>query len=255
MYTFGAEIEKALARTADGGPHKVTNAFFERIAAAVTKNGGHPKIKRSDITPAVLIGVSDNRTGEVGLDNGFNLQETSSPVFYADSAVGLENLWSFMKNDLYLVQSSLRHEHASVINFSIHPLGKTDMKTYKEFVAPKSLYRYIWKRGWDHSAGIDGKAQNSPSMGVSARDAAKAVTTIIGAGAAFISLFGNSPFSERKISSYKETRLRMWERMMKRSVSAGDKCGFLLSSATIYDVKTILPVDVWRGDQYSFCYS
>ena len=214
MPTLGAEIEKPISDIISGQTRGVSQEFFKRMA----KNFSDPHIKYSDIEPQTILGVSSPEHGSVGLDNAFNLQETSSKV-----TSNLEELHELLKTDLRLIQQTLLYEGATVINLSIHPLAKTDTQTYKAFVAPKGIYKYISQRGWDHTAGIDAKAQNSPSTGVSPENAAKALTTIIGASAAFIGLFANSPFAEGKISQFKETRLNMWTRFMKNSISEGDR--------------------------------
>ncbi len=219
MPTLGAEIEKTLSNAKTGEPFGVTKVFFDGIHEAFEANGGHPKYKISDVSPDTVLGVSELTHGEVGLDNGRNLQETSTRIVYG----GLEELQRLLDGDLALVQQALRAEGGTVINMSIHPLGSTSMEAYKAYVAPKSIYPYIWQRGWDHSAGIDAKAQNSPSTGVDPHDAARAVTTMIGAGGAVVGLFGNSPYAEGQFSGFKESRLAMWERMMKNSVSEGDR--------------------------------
>lgn len=213
--TFGAEIEKPITNIKTGLPHGVSPNFFKSLINIHEKNGFNPIM---DFAGNTIIGVKTNQFGEQGLDNGFNLQETSIP--YQSS---LESLAELMKVDLQMVQEALENEGASVINMSIHPLGKRDLETYKAFVAPKGIYPYLWYRGWDHTAGIDARAQNSPTTSVQVYEAARACSVIIGAGAAFIGLFANSPFEEGRPSSYKESRLTMWDRMMKYSKVSGDR--------------------------------
>jgi len=214
MTTYGAEIEKPISDIDSQKSHHITQQFFRLIAKQIYCNN----IQFSDIEPDTIIGADVENVGHIGLDNAFNLQETSSRVTNS-----LEELDDVLSNDLKIVQTALSNEGASVINMSIHPLGSTDIKFYKAMVAPKGVYEYISLRGWDHKAGIDAKAQNSPSTGVEPKDAAKAVTTIIGSGPAFIGLFANSPFAEGKVSGYKETRATMWERFMSKSISEGDR--------------------------------
>jgi hypothetical protein len=200
-----------------GQPHRVSQDFFQRLAAFFQERGAKPKIHSSDIDSRIL-GVVSSDLGEQGVDNGWNLLETS--LSYRSSLAELSEL---MRLDLQTVQKALEEEGASVINLSIHPLGKRDLKTYKAFVAPKGIYPYFWYRGWDHTAGIDARAQNSPTTSISPEEAADAVSVIIGAGAAFIGLFANSPFEEGERSSFKEARLTMWKRMMKYSKIEGDR--------------------------------
>ncbi len=215
--TFGAEIEKAIANINTAQSQSASQQFFKKLKQAAAKRGVKNHYHFSDIQPRTILGVISDDLGEQGLDNGFNLLETALPY-----QTSLSNLYQKMQIDLKTTQEALQKEGATIINLSIHPLGKRDSKTYKKFVAPKGIYQYITYRGWDHSAGIDAKAQNSPTTGVDIYQAADAVSAIIGCGAALIALFGNSPFEEGKKSKYKEVRLTMWDRMMGNSKSKGD---------------------------------
>lgn len=216
--TYGAEIEKTVAALKNSNSYPVSQNFFKRLKKAADKRGVKSHYHFSDIKPKTILGVVSDDLAEQGLDNGFNLLETS--LKYRHS---LTELVKFLGLDLKTTQQALLKEDASIINLSIHPLGKRDMRTYKKMVVPKGVYKYIWYRGWDHSAGIDARAQNSPTTGVSVWEAAGAVSAIIGAGAAFVALFANGPFEEGKISSYKDARLNMWDRMMKGAKVAGDR--------------------------------
>lgn len=216
--TYGAEIEKSVSNRFSGQPQGVTQEYFKWLFIETTQRGYKPEYHDSQILEGYHLGVVSQTLGEQGLDNATNLLETALPV-----SSSLEELDNKMQEDLAMVQNSLEVEGATVINMSIHPLGSTDERSYKAFVAPKGVYRYILSRGWDHSAGIDAKAQNSPTTGVSAEQAADAVSVVIGLGAATVGIFGNSPVAEGKISGTKETRLTMWKRMMANSQSEGDR--------------------------------
>ncbi len=216
--TYGAEIEKPLANIRDGLPHKASQEFFKRLQKSSEKRKTFDHIHLSDVKEGVSIGVVSKDLGEQGLDNAYNNQETSLP--YQTSLAKLKKL---MDLDLKTVQDALYDESGTVINMAIHPLIKRDVKTYRNYVAPKGVYPYLWHRGWDHTAGIDARAQNSPATGVRVWDAADAVSVIIGAGAAMIGLFANSPYEDIKRSPYKEARLTMWDRMMERSKVPGDR--------------------------------
>lgn len=217
MNTYGAEIEKAIANKSDQSVHLVGDSYFARLEKAATARKTPTTMHVSDVDQKTIIGVVSKDLGEQGLDNGFNLLETAIDYQYS-----LPDLQKKIQLDMSTSQNALHAEGASIINFSIHPLGKRDMETYKKTVAPKTLYKYIWNRGFDHSAGIDARAQNSPGTGTTVAQSADAVSTIIGAGAAFIGIFANSPFEEGKLSPYKETRSTMWKRMMGNSLSKGD---------------------------------
>jgi len=147
--TYGAEIEKPVTNLDTGQPHRVSQDFFQRLAEFSQERGAKPKIHLSDIDSRIL-GVVSSDLGEQGVDNGRNLLETS--LSYRSSLAELAEL---MRLDLQTVQKALEEEGASVINLSIHPLGKRDLETYRAFVAPKGIYPYLWYRGWDHTAGID----------------------------------------------------------------------------------------------------
>lgn len=215
--TYGAEIEKAVSSLKNFQSVAVSQSFFRRLKRAADKRGVKNHYHFSDIKPEVIIGTVSDDLGEQGLDNGFNLLETSLPY-----QTSLTELNQKLLLDLQSTQQALQKEDASIINMSIHPLGKRDIASYKKMVAPKGLYRWVWSRGWDHSAGIDARAQNSPTTDVSVYQAADAVSAIIGCGAAFIALFANGPFEEGKISSLKDSRLNMWDRMMGSSKVKGD---------------------------------
>lgn len=215
--TYGAEIEKPVAEKASGLPHKTSQAFFERLEEAATQRSTFEHMHQSDLNPKLNIGVVSKDLGDQSLDNAWNLQETSLP--YQKSLSELQRL---MLLDLETIQKALEQDEASVINLSIHPLAKRTMTDYKAYVAPKGVYPYLWYRGWDHTAGIDARAQNSPTTGVTTEDAADAASVVIGVGAAFVGLFANSPYGEGKRSTYKESRLTMWDKMMKNSKVKGD---------------------------------
>jgi hypothetical protein len=213
-HTFGAEIEKPISSSSTGESHGVSQDFFKSIADQ--HEGAH--LDQSDIQPETTLAVDVPGIGHVGLDNAFNLQETASVVTHT-----LSELARISKLDLHLVQQALLAEGATVINLALHPQVMLTDQNYRAFVAPKGVYEYILARGWDHKAGIDAKAQNSPSTSVHPEDAARAVSTMIGAGAAIVGLFGNSPFAEQQVSPFKETRLTIWDMMMASSSSNGDR--------------------------------
>lgn len=215
--TYGAEVEKPVANLKTGISHKTSQAFFHRLQKEAEKRGTFNHLHQSDLKSDITLGVVSNDIGEQGLDNGFNLLETSTAVMPS-----LNDLANLLKKDLITIQQSLENEGATVINMSNHPLGETSFRAYQEFVAPKGVYQYLWHGGWDHTSGINAKAQNSPSTGVAIEDAADALSVIIGVGAALVGIFANSPYEEGTRSLYKESRLTMWERMMKYSKNGGD---------------------------------
>lgn len=217
--TYGAELEKPVSDLETGKMRGVSQGYFDRLARAAKQRGDQWRYHKSDVDPEINLGVVSN-IGEQGLDNGFNLLETA--LSYKTNPRGLEQLRQMMELDLKTVQEALLQEGATVINMSIHPLGSTDKEAYKTFVAPKGIYPLAWARGVYHAAGIDAKAQNSPTTGVAAREAAGALSVTLGFGSAFIGIFGNSPIANGEITKDKEYRLRLWQQMMKSS-SSGDQ--------------------------------
>lgn len=216
--TYGAELEKVIAKIVNQNPHRVTKTFFKKLITYSNERNTKPSFHFSDIKPNIILGVTSQDLGEQGIDNGFNLLETALP--YQNSLTKLHQL---IELDIRSSQKALSSEHATLINMSNHPLGKLNLQSYKKMVAPKGVYPYIWFRGWNHAIGINAKAQNSPTTGVDVYQAAQAASAIIGAGAAFIALFANSPFEEGKLSKYKESRLKIWDGMMKNSKVEGDR--------------------------------
>ncbi|MFA9288783.1 MAG: hypothetical protein ACEQSA_02815 [Weeksellaceae bacterium] len=216
--TYGGELEKVIAQSQTGEMQAVSQSYFETLSAIAKERGDEVHFHESDIKPDVKLGTVSTTLGEQGLDNGFNLLETALP--YGDS---LSDLQKRMQLDLETTQQALASDKVSVINLSNHPLGTTTFADYSKYVAPKGVYSYIWFRGWDHTAGINARAQNSPATSVIPAQAADAVSVIIGAGAAFIGLFANSPYEEGQRADYKESRLMMWDRMMAHSKFQGDR--------------------------------
>lgn len=215
--TYGAEVEKPIIESRTGKTGAVTNAVFDTLHRVAQSSGeSGMKIHLSDVDETQILGVVST-IGEQGLDNGRNNQETATRV--TGSLAELEQVLA--TDARWLIEAFNEHGLAAV-NLAIHPLGRRDMGTYRRLVVPKGIYPYLWDRGWDHSAGIDASAQNSASTGVRVEHAARAASVVIGAGAAFVGIFGNSPYQEGQRSEYKEARLKMWDRMLSRSKVPGD---------------------------------
>ena len=215
--TYGSELEKVVSNKTTKRSHKTSQDFFKGLQKLAKKRKATSHIHVSDLNPTIIIGTISNDLGEQGIDNGFNLLETASAVH-----TSLSDLKKSQFEDLKSTLDSLENENATILNSSIHPTAKRDMGAYKNFVAPKGVYPYIWYRGWNHAAGIDARAQNSPATGVGVGDAARAVTAIIGIGAATIALTANSPITQGRISKYKEARLKIWDDMFHNSKVRGD---------------------------------
>ena len=215
--TYGAEVEKPIVENRTGKTGVVTNAVFDTLQRVAQSSGEVGlKFHLSDIDETQILGVVST-VGEQGLDNGRNNQETATRVTRS-----LAELEQVLATDARWLIEAFNEHGLAAVNLAIHPLGRRDMETYRRLVVPKGIYPYLWDRGWDHSAGIDASAQNSASTGVRVEYAARAASVVIGAGAAFVGIFGNSPFQEGQRSGYKEARLTMWDRMLSGSKVPGD---------------------------------
>ena len=99
-----------------------------------------------------------------------------------------------------------------------------DADFYARMQVPKRIYtHWIHSRGWDHAVGIDAKAQNGPTTGVSAEGAVDALNLSLLAAPALIALYANSPFESGQATGYKENRLRIWQRMFAAARYPGDR--------------------------------
>lgn len=216
--TYGIELEKTFSGV-DGSAHAVGQPYFERLAAYKRDRGEHAALKRIGGT---VVGVA-TAYGEEGLDNSFGLGESATgPIPEAEG--GLSKLLTIVNGELRDVVRSLAAEDATIINMSIHPLTPIDQETYDRTVVPKPVYGYLRNvRGWNHMMGINGKAQNSPSVGVAAEHAVRAVNVILGLGAALIALYANSPFEEGVVTGEQESRLSLWSGVFDHANSAGDR--------------------------------
>ena len=216
--TYGLELEKTFSGV-DGSPHAVGKAYFERLAAMKQERGENSTLKHIGVA---VVGVS-KPYGEEGLDNSFGLGESATgPI--AEVEGGLNKLSEVVNGELRDVLASLALEDATVINMSNHPLTLIIQEVYDRTVAPKPVYGYMRNvRGWNHIMGINGKSQNSPSVGVSAEHAVRAVNVMLGLGAGLIALYANSPFEEGAVTGIQESRLALWDGMFGRANSAGDR--------------------------------
>lgn len=208
--TYGAEIEKAYTLL-DGSPYSVGDAYFEGFRAIKVRRGETVAEKHIG---GRLIGIATPRSIET-LDNGFNNGESAvGPVLESDG--GLHALAMMLEAEVRDSLEVLRESGAGILNMGNHPLTPITQEFYRRTVVPKPAYGYIVReRGWHHESGIDAKAQNSPSTGVPAECAVRAMNVVMGFGAAFVALYANSPFEEGKVSGFKESRLTMWPKMFR----------------------------------------
>ena len=216
--SYGAEIEKVFSST-DGRPHVVGNAYFEHLGKAKKARGEKTKLK---YIKDVAVGVY-TPYGEESLDNSFALGESATgPVSEKDG--GLVKLHKITTQELQDVQAALAAEGGTILNMSNHPLITVNKATYQRTVAPKPVYDYLNNvRGWKHMAGIDAKAQNSPSTGVPPSAAVRAVNVMIGLGAPLIAIYANSPFEGGKLTGKQENRMNIWPEMFGKAHAKWDR--------------------------------
>lgn len=215
--TYGLELEKVFTGL-DGTPHCVGDAYFIGLQARAQNRGEQASLKD---TNHVLVGV-ENERGVESLDNSFFLGESSTRPVTAKEG-GLNVLSLLVKSQIDDVAGVLADEGAGLLNMANHPLISLSAKNYKRHVVPKPVYDYMRNvRMWDHKVGINAKAQNSPSTGVTTEIASEALNGIIGMGGVFVGLFGNSPFEQAAKTPYKESRLMMWSDMFKHATFGSD---------------------------------
>jgi len=159
---------------------------------------------------------------EYGLDNGFNLLETSTrPVRRSEG--GLLRLAEITQHGLAHTHAALQADGACVMNASQHPDCSRSMDWYRRVRVERPIYRELVEyRGWRHWEGIDAKAQNGANVGVPVGDAVRALNVMIGLAAAHVALFANSPLESGRETGLRETRLTVWPRVFQGSRFAGD---------------------------------
>src|SRR5690606_36493312 len=142
--------------------------------------------------------------GEYGLDNGYNLLETSTrPV--RSSEGGLLALAKLVDAGLEDVIAALQDDAAGVHNASQHPDCPRDMDWYQQVCLQRPIYReLVGDRGLGHWQGIDDKAQNGANVQVPVADAVRALNVMIGLAAAHVALFANSPLESGRETGLKE---------------------------------------------------
>jgi hypothetical protein len=232
MPTVGLEMEMAIANRVTGASHAVGPYF--RILRGI-------KAKRGDTVEAKWIG--ERQIGLISpgvissLDNGFNNLESSiGPV--AEGPANLCELHRQVCRELDDVCAALAEEGATILDMAEHPALLADVEGYHRIRAPKPIYDYwVEQRGWNHAVGIDAKAQNSPSTGVTWADAVKALNTLLILSPALIALHANSPIEAGMITKFKENRLTLWPRMFGGARFPGDWALHTLPAAPFHDLR------------------
>ncbi|KPQ06105.1 MAG: hypothetical protein HLUCCA12_11690 [Rhodobacteraceae bacterium HLUCCA12] len=158
-----------------------------------------------------------------GIDNGWNLLETAhAPV--AAGQGGLSRMARRMRDDIADVRSALAKLDLRLTSLAQHPTAGSGAALYRRVVAPKPIYQYLTgRRGWNHAAGIDAKAQNGPTTGTNPDEATTVLNLLLATAPAFIALFANSPFENGCRSGQMETRMTLWPRMVSSSRFPADR--------------------------------
>lgn len=216
--SLGVELEMPTAHARTGATHPV-GPFFRNLAEILKTRGLDSRLLRAGERDC---GLSSPR-GLHSLDNGFNNLESSLGVLPGEKN-SLNALAGLVHEEIRDVGAALAREDAVILNFSEHPAVRVDPAFYYAVRAPKSLYDYqINHRGWNHMAGFDAKAHNSPNTGLDFERAIPFVNCLLGLAPAFIALYANSPFEAGQLTANKENRLTLWFRQMGCSRMAGDR--------------------------------
>lgn len=215
--SLGAELEMAVI-DATGASACVGAGYFTALEA-IRRPHGDTRLERiGDIAVALHSDIGVN-----GIDNGFNLLETAHAPIPAGRN-GLAQLAQAMQRDLSDVVRALDTQGLALTSLAQHPTTGTGAQQYDRAVAPKSIYRYLTTlRGWSHAAGIDAKAQNGPTTGLTVANAIPALNLLLATSPAFIALFANSPFENGRPSGLMETRMTLWPRMVATSCVKADR--------------------------------
>jgi glutamate-cysteine ligase len=214
---LGLEMEMAVM-DAQGQSYSVTS-FFSSLRDIKAQRGSDAIVKRQggrEIAVNAPIICSS-------VDNAFNnLESAIGPVAGGDG--GLQRLHELAMQELEDISAALAEEGAAVLNFSEHPNVQIDPQFYAAARAPKPIYDYwVMIRGWNHSVGVDAKAQNGPTTAVDVEDAVNALNVTLATAPALIALYANSPFEGGSLTGLKENRLTIWPRMFATSVHEGDR--------------------------------
>lgn len=216
--TLGIELEMAVIDRA-GRSACVDGHYFDELAALKRMVG--PVSTQYGDGRAVGVTTAD---GVNGIDNAFNLLESALAPETAGPET-LRNLSDRMNRDLASVLKALQESgDLTVTSLAQHPTVGIGEEWYQKARAPKSIYRYlVEQRGWTHAIGVDAKAQNGPTTGLTADTAVDALNMLLAASPAFIALFANSPFESGRRAATKETRMTLWPRMVATSRVAADR--------------------------------
>lgn len=215
--TLGLELEMPTAHRKTGESHPVEH-YFQRMAELKQARGEAAKLGYLDERSCKVAGP----LGESGLDNGYNLLETSFAPVIGGSG-GLSRLAAVVRRELDDVQRALAGEDAVVLNVSEHPACDLGPDWYARVRVPRPIYReLVGHRRWQHHVGIDAKAQNGPCTGVPVHLAVRALNVMLALAPALIALYANSPLEGGQPTGLSENRMTIWDRMFRHARFAGD---------------------------------
>ncbi|MDR0674384.1 MAG: hypothetical protein LBF93_12230 [Zoogloeaceae bacterium] len=222
--TLGLELEMGVVDKKNGESRCVTDAYFARLADIKRQRGEDVEretLEDPDSRTARTVNLS-SPLGDSGLDNGFNLLETSfSPV--REDEGGLDVLAARVHQELRDVLAALAADGLTLLNASEHPAHAPDLAWYRQAKVPRPIYRdWLEYRQWQHFIGMDAKAQNGPCVSIDIHHAARALNVTLALAPAFIALFANSPLAAGKETGLKEHRLTLWEAMFAKARFPGD---------------------------------
>ena len=207
-----------VANATSGATHKV-GPYFENLRRIKEARGEATWLEHLADIP---VAVHTDRIVS-GVDNAFNnLESAIGPLRRA--RYPLRALDTLVQLELAEVQAALAMENATIVNFAEHPSVAITEEFYLSMRSPKPVYDYwVGYRGWNHMAGVDAKAHNGPTTGVTPADAARALNVVLAASPALIALYANSPFEAAQLTGNKENRLTIWPRMFSTSRFACDR--------------------------------
>lgn len=219
--TLGVELEMVVIDASNGHSHCV-DGFFSQLHAIKLAQQQDAQLK---VAASGQVYAVQSARGNTSIDNAFNNIECAiGPIGLDCLPQGLQRLNRAIHQELNEVLCALEEEGATIANFSQHPALRIDEALYRRIRAPKPIYDYwVDCRGWDHKVGIDAKAQNSPSYGVSVARAVPSLNAMLAAAPALIALFANSPFENGQVTGLQENRLTIWPRMFKHACCPADR--------------------------------
>lgn len=218
MASIGLEMEMPVIDKTTGALHLVKD-YFQNLERIKNSHGSEVHLDLQGGRPVSV--VSDD--GVSSVDNGFNnLESALGPV--AGGPGNLQLLSAKIDKELQDVSKALALENASVVNFSQHPNTLINREYYFQARTPRPIYDYwVNHRNWNHPAGIDAKAHNGPTTGISFPEAIAGLNVLVGLSAAFIAFFANSPFVGGVPNGIKENRQILWEDMFATSQFSCDR--------------------------------